>query len=345
MTQINNRIYYFDFIRFFQMFVVVYGHCLAGFKAYNQTVDVGLIDILGIVWCSPILFLFVSGAILLDPDKQISNKDIYTKYVSRILIGILLFGFLYLMYMSFINVRDFMHVENFDSFIQSFFASMHYKIFDLWRHPIIIPPFWFLYAILLLYLLLPLFRWIVKKSSQKSLLAFILVLVIIFEVFPSVNKYLLLVPAFDVSRNIKCIVWYFIGYYCHKYSTKSKLKFWIYLICCIICAVFTAFSVNSNFLILEPLSPLFILLDAIFLFLLFSYMNKDIKICYKFSKYCYGIFLVHMFFILTIFIPDWINDAFGAMVYCFVYAIFVFIISLIIVWLLRKNKFIKKYIL
>ena len=102
------------------------------------------------------LFLMISGALLLNPEKEISVKKIFTHYLRRILLALLLFGTIYAVIELAVTEGGFSP----DMLLQGFLNTLSGRS---WAH------MWYLYELAGLYLAAPLLRILIKNASRKVL--------------------------------------------------------------------------------------------------------------------------------------------------------------------------------
>lgn len=154
----NNRILYLDVLRIFATLGVIIIHAACGhwydvsYNSYEWNV-LNLWD--GLVrWAVPI-FVMLSGTTLLDPKKNISVRQIYSKYIFRIIVAFIVWSFIYAFYFSRNSISE---------FIKGFFIGpLH---------------LWFLFMICGMYMMLPILRQVVMN---EIVLKYFLFLSIIFN--------------------------------------------------------------------------------------------------------------------------------------------------------------------
>jgi len=103
-------------------------------------------------WCVPV-FVMISGALLLDPNKTEDLKTFYTKRLSRIVVPILFWSVFYQLWV--------MRSEG--STPSMVMAVRHLISGKSYYH------MWFLYMIAMLYLFTPFFRKVVAHSTRREL--------------------------------------------------------------------------------------------------------------------------------------------------------------------------------
>ncbi len=171
--------YDFSRLRILACFAVVcihtflYARLGAGVYGYAMSpADLGWDRVIenGLMWAVPV-FVMITGALLLDPSREISLRHIYTKYVSRVGGALLLFGLIFL----FIDMGMGDRPATGMGFLQG--------IGDLltghsWSH------MWYLYMLLGLYILLPFFRMVTKEATHTEIRYLIGVLFVFNSLLP-----------------------------------------------------------------------------------------------------------------------------------------------------------------
>lgn len=116
-------------------------------------------------WCVPV-FVMISGALLLDPEKSEDLITFYRKRLSRILIPILFWTLFFLGWSTFKTMHKGGDVEIFDLIKKILSGKPYFHM-------------WFLYMIISLYLFTPFFRKIVTNSNKHELLFFVAICFVI----------------------------------------------------------------------------------------------------------------------------------------------------------------------
>lgn len=129
-----------------------------------------------VCWCVPV-FVLISGYLFLNPLREISLRQMLTKYCRRILLALFLFGVPY-------ACLEMMALE------KTLRPGMLFKgIFmvlrgESWSH------LWYLYMILLLYFLTPAIRCLLKKLPLWAVYAVLLALLLGSSILPFAKKLL-----------------------------------------------------------------------------------------------------------------------------------------------------------
>lgn len=300
----NNRVIYIDLLRIVATFSVIFLHVAAGnwnnvgvgtfqwnvFNFYDSIVRFGV----------PI-FVMISGMFLLNPEKQIDYKDIYIKYIARILMVLISWSFLYALYTNITNYEVF----NKDAFMKSFIFG-HYHL-------------WYLYMLIGLYIFTPILRKIVV--DKNAIEYFLLVSFIVTFIFPIIVKVFELVDfdifikKFNLYFTFGYVAYYIGGYYFSIYDIKKKYRNIIYVLG-VLGLIFTYTLTNIISLRTEKGDSTFysyfspnVMIISLAIFVFFKYevskiqFNKGaMKLINILSENSFRIYLVHDFF--NIFILD-----------------------------------------
>ena len=107
------------------------------------------------MWAVP-CFVMVTGALLLNPEKEITYKKLYGKYILRIVLALAVFGVIF---------RCFDIVMNHEAWsVMGVLQGLgNVMIGKSWAH------LWYLYLLIGIYLLLPFYRKIAAHSSTKEI--------------------------------------------------------------------------------------------------------------------------------------------------------------------------------
>lgn len=161
-------------------------------------------------WAVPV-FLMVSGALLLSPQKRMRPHYVW-HYASRMVFVLATFGTL------------FAAIELYVDGMQLGWALLGQALVRVltaqtWDH------LWYLYALLGLYVLLPLLRRLVARASSKVLAGVIVALVAITMLVPacwSLAAGALPGPGVLVTQYLPSITYFLMGYYAHRYLRRGK---------------------------------------------------------------------------------------------------------------------------
>ena len=217
MENSNKRIIYADLLRIIATFAVIVLHVSAS-KWYDTPVKdfnwqvYNLYDSL-VRWSVPV-FVMLSGMFFLNPNKEIDFKKLFCKYILRILLAIVFWGLFY----QFSDI--------FSKFI------LHHETISLKKIVVACakipfgPPYyhlWYLYMLIGLYLLSPIYRIFSKSATEKQFQYLLILFFTLGLCLPFGKNILLHFDSrlninFEVSELVNYSGYFFAGYYFAKYS-------------------------------------------------------------------------------------------------------------------------------
>ena len=275
-------------------FAVIFAHVSAiDFLSFSLSTDwyVSLIGDSLVRWCVPV-FVMISGALFLNPNRQVSYREVLTIRIPRLLIVYVFWSVMYVLY-------DFYRTD--------------FEAFSLWhivrRSLISQIHLWFLPMLMGVYLLIPILR---KIAQNKKLMCYTLIIWIIYitgSFFQFVEPLKIakhFYPLFKTNIIIGFAGYFLLGYYLFQHTFSKKQKTWIYLFG-IVGALVTIFgtyyvSVSKG----EPNERYFsnlsiqVMAMAVALFVLIKELEPRFgKAVLKFNgfvrKDLFGIYLTHAF--------------------------------------------------
>jgi surface polysaccharide O-acyltransferase-like enzyme len=314
----------FDILRIISIIGVIIMHVTS---MYGIDVKVVSIDsfflylfLYSFSWSVPIFFM-ISGALLLS--KSETTQDFYSKRFNKILIPTLFWSAVYLSINYFVNGFGLFNLIAL--FIK---AKPYYHL-------------WFMFAIIGLYLFTPIFRIIIKNTSDKERWIMILIIFSMSIIQNYLNIYLQnTLTIFTIF--IPYIGFYFLGYelYKSKISFPSAaliIGFIIFTTLIIIFGYFsnTFFSLKGN-KFASFLSPL-VIGQAVALFILISHYRSNIINIQKISFLTYGVYLIHPIFI-KIYENLFLSNKYQ-LLHIFLATLFTIIMAFIATAILKKFRF------
>ena len=150
-----------------------------------------------LMWAVPCFFM-VSGALLLDRRREMPYKKLFTKYIGKMLLVILIFTWIYSISDMFLNGQPGFGLALLQGIYKAFTDTS-------WSH------MWYLYTLIGIYLMLPLYKKIIQGCTEKDIWYLLAVLFIFLSLFP-------LLEMFGVSFGVKIPAatiypfWFFLGY-------------------------------------------------------------------------------------------------------------------------------------
>lgn len=335
----KERLIYLDVLRVIAIFSVIIFHVIENtlntfFMDGNSAVVYNIIA--QITYYAVPLFIMISGTLFLNPEKEITIKELYSKYIKKIIIALIFFGFIY----SILEIYFSTKVISLDMFIKSL---KNLITGDLWAH------MWYIYLILGLYMLTPLLKKFTSTCTLKEY-NYLLVLLLIFTVvLVDISSIFNINIAFNILIINPYIFLFMLGDYLSRFKLNKIVEVTNYFIS-IIFIILIVFNNIYNFMS-APITytSLGTISICVSIYLICKKLIKnhnDINIFLNIGKCGFGIYLIHQFFINVIFKLlkfDFILDYpyLGLILYTFI----IFIISYITTAILRKIKVVSKYLL
>ena len=292
--KVNQRIVYFDLLRVLAAFAVILLHVASReFKTFFFSPNWNAATVYNSLsrWGVP-MFVMISGALFLNPRREITYKEILIKRIPRLLLA-------YVFWVVVYALNGFV-MKGFDGF----------TIRRLLRQVIVAPRshLWFLPMLMGVYLLIPILRKIAQDNKLMRY-ALLIWMVFVFVSFFQYAKTFELVTQFYPLFKMNIIVGYsgyfLLGYFlsCNVFSKKQRI--WIYLlgIVGLLVAIFGTFYISisigkANNRYLDRLS-LQVMATAAALFVLMKelaprYGKLTLKLVAFVRKDLFGIYLVHL---------------------------------------------------
>lgn len=292
------------------------------------------------------IFVMVSGALLLDPKKNIKIKDIFFIYIPRLVFSLLIVNVFTNLVNGIIN----------NNFSLSLFLSSIYGVF-LNTVPV---PYWYIYMMIGLYLITPILKEWIKNANVKTI-EYFLVLFIIYRILgytalnlPTVefvSKFNSIYSSFQLPLVTGYCGYYILGYYL-SIKDFSKFKNTFLLISLFLMEFLTIGlelffgKISANYVtsttVFSNVFSVNIFLISVILFILAKNTIKNYhKTLTIISNKTYGIYLFH---VLGLNLLALLNlDAEIPLLYIPLSTILVFIFSFICTFVFQKIPYINKF--
>ena len=342
----NDKICGFSYIRAIACIAVIILHTvysavlLFGNENTLQTNIISMSVVNCMMWAVP-CFLMVTGALLLSPEKKISYRKLFGKYILRVFTALIIFGMIFRIF-DIIMDKEPINILSFLKGLYEIFTGTG------WSH------IWYLYLLIGLYLLLPFYKKIVEYSGEKEIKYLLAVYIIFLSILPVLEIW-----------GIHC------GFYIHVSTIYPFYLFGGYVIykhvwcpgkgiSLILLAVGTFVIIACNAVrwqydipameILWGYSSFFVIMQAIGVFALLKsvhgsgipFMNRLLM---ELDKCSFGIYLIHMIFVRLILRYMGINPYKNGGIIAFVLLILgILLISFILTWILKKIPFLKRIV-
>ncbi len=332
--------YNYDALRILCIYLVVVIHNNVIYLINNKgTIGWGVIKIFTSLSnvSVPLLFM-LSGALLIKTDKVISIKELFVKRIKKQLIPFLIWSMIYLLLRNYLGKTPFT-IKTIISLINE---PAYYQ-------------FWFMYSLLGIYLLLPIFQiWGLFLDKQHQ--EYFLILIFLFSsLLPFISIY---VPIVKISKHLDFVIfegyilYFMLGYYLQKYHNKIKCNKYLIIGFFTVCfgTIFECIISKMN---IRPqvyhfgdyMSPGMVVFSVgifnIFLKYKINFINKY-YIAYV-SKICIGIFYSHMLFLM--FLEKIGLHGSDNIIILMLKSFIIFFISLIFSYIISKFSLIKKILL
>lgn len=336
----KNRIFYLDKLRVIAIFSVIVIHVSATmfYSTSVKTLDWQVMNFFDSLTRFAVpLFVMMSGALLLNSNKEYSIKELYRKKIFRLIIAFLFWSLIYAMYHFFIDNAS-LKVS-----IINFIEGEYHQ--------------WFIFMIIILYIMIPILKVVIK---DKKVTEYFLIISFIFTcVVPCLTYF----PA--IGDNINGIInksyinfftgytFYFIlGHYLNTYHIKTKHKNILYIVA-ILAIIFTVIGSSLISIIYEkPISILYnyffintsVVAMAIFIYAK-DYLNKKTHpFISKLSNLSFGIYLVHVLILFIFQKIGFVSTLFNPLLSIPIISIACFFISACIILIIKKFSKIADYI-
>lgn len=278
------------------------------------------------------IFFMNSGAMLLDYNKRYSTKEFYQHRVKKVIYPLVIWSLLYYLYnLKWTAFPGPMQRQR--PGVRDFFIAF------LTNH--INNTFWFLYVILFLYLVTP----IVARLTKHQMLVVAIVVLCLFDFLPyfyNLFGYQINNPYYRSLQSLLNLGYFILGYLLkvNYFSKKTENYLIIIGLVMLVCTIINAMLPQANaYLSFSPLMyslALYILVKRGALKITSSKVKNMFA---KMASVSLGIYVTHplMYHIFTKVVPvDWTSQ-----VYIWLMPIVVYIIGGVIIFYLRRIKFIK----
>ena len=238
----KKREIYSDILKIISIFLVVLIHVIATYRDKYFYTNVKYYTFLTFVdsftRIAVPMFFMITGTFMLSKKTE-KYSDFFKKRISKIFIPFFLISIIYYIY----ECNKMGNSKNIISFITLFLnGGVKYH-------------FWYMYAIIPIYLLIPYLQVLVQNLDRKKLLNLIILLFIFSNVFNTIslltNRYEHgILTAFTLPNLISYINYLFLGYYLYKYnlsnSKRNKIILFILSILCIgLMPIFDHYFING----------------------------------------------------------------------------------------------------
>ena len=246
-------------------------------------------------WAAP-LFCLISGALFLDPDRNVTIKKLYTRNIPRILTGLAFWSTVYAVNLIVLYKTDFTTA----AFIKKIVGGNYHQ--------------WYLYMIIGFYILVPVIR---KITADKDLTKYLTAVAVIFN---------FVIPFFQLNKKLDWttkatnqmfielpgyLAFFLIGYYIHKFDLKKITKILLYcggiaaLALTVVGTVTKSAESGTFFRLYTNYNSITVLVQTVFIFVLIkdicnviNFNKRSEKSIGILSKDTFGIYQMHPLIIM-----------------------------------------------
>lgn len=296
MTDVRTRDSSVDLIKAFAIIGVLVIHVTS--CVLTQT-EIGSFEwISGLFWGSLVrasvpLFLMASGAIMLNPEKKLPLKKLYLHNIARIVVAMLVWGFLYKIYH--LVAEDKLNIS------MLWYSFKRLLLFDQEFH------FYYIHMILVVYVFLPVTRHFAEKADKKLLeyaLGIWLVLAILYPTLKTFHPFTLLAgltSQWAINLTFASVGYGLLGYYLKKYPLSLQKGVFLLVVGFLLtfgATFYLSYKNNSLDELFMQGNSIGVCLLSAGIFSIASYLsfgNAATKVVASISKSSFCIYLSHMF--------------------------------------------------
>lgn len=288
----------FEYLRAIGCIAVIFIHVIySGILMYGQNLSfvetVAYRSILNcLMWAVP-CFIMVTGALLLDPEKQISYDKLFSKYIWRIIKAIVIFGVIF-------TLLECIFSNDGTGFTQWWTGLIEIFTGKTWSH------MWYLYCLVGLYLLLPFYKMVTANAGKKELEYLLLIYLFFLSLIPLL-KIWNTECGFYIHVSSIYPFWLFLGYYLNRWGTGKSTLFYSILgtvgTGLLVILTFIRWKYNlDNMEILFGYSSIFVIMQTTGIAgFFFKVGQKESSFWDKILKavdgHSFGIYLIHLIFV------------------------------------------------
>ena len=155
-----------------------------------------------LLWAVP-CFVMVSGALLLNPDRKLSIRKLFTKYISRVLVALVAASLIYTLVDAIVRGEG-LSMSLIFLWLRYLYTGERWKVL------------WYLYMLLALYLMLPIYRRTAEGMTRSEWYLLLTVLLLFQQIIPMVNRFTGISSGFYICVFSTYTFYFFVGYAIYK---------------------------------------------------------------------------------------------------------------------------------
>lgn len=346
---------YIDYLRVISMLAVVMTHiCTTAMTDFSDGIGtykgVLFLSVTNLLHFAVPVFFMISGALLLNPKKEITLGKLLKKYLLKYASVILIFCWGFALIEIVFNKHDIQLIY----FLQSFLNMLQGKT---WDH------MWYMYTLLGVMMILPILRWTAKLAEGRDITYLVVIFGIFLSVLPSLNG----IVDFNIGIQFPVISVYILhmllGYWIDTeiIHWSNKISGIIITTCCVLLVIVSYFDVMWDFesRVVGGYSSPVMIIYAASLFMLIK--NAKYKVEEKMteprariswggvidllSKYSFGVYIIHMFWINLAYklfrINPFVPNVVAMMLLLWIVVV---VLSVITTMIMKKTPVIRKFL-
>lgn len=275
------------------------------------------------------VFLMISGSLFLNPEKEVGIEKILKRYVPRIFLALFLFGVPYAVLELIAQEGSFSLVM----VIRGFFLTLSG---NTWAN------MWYLYELIGIYLCTPFIKLVVNYSRGKQFVEYGLILGFLFSsLFPFIEQIFGVHIGIVYQFSGIYLFYYVFGHYLHQYGTLDVR--WCIGMLFVLEGIIILNKVMGFGIEIQYNSPIVVVASAS-LFLIFRNLGKENTYLSARRNVCFGIYLVHPFFMNVFYKLFHITPLKTGYVGILIFWMLAFGLSLITSEIMQRIPVLKKYI-
>lgn len=351
MSTIKKRETELDILRFMATLAVILTHVCAGpIKTLNiLDIDWQILNCFkaAITWDVPV-FVMISGGMFLNPQKELSLKVLYGKYIKKLVVAFAFWSAIFQVYYTIYAIYTNSFTLNWKGVLSEYLIGPY--------------PFWYLFMLAGVYATIPFLK---KVTTDKNLTEYFLLLFLAFQIMLCYGQYLpgigstvsSVLDKIDFTFAIGFVGYFVLGYYLKAYDISKKVEYTLYALgimlvplCCYVTTKQSIVNMEYTETFSKYLMPNIIIESAaIYTFFVkrvskIKFSKRTVKIFSKLTEYGFGVYLVHALINAIIGLTGWTATTISPFVSVPLLTLIIYVISLLVTVLIRKIPFLGKNI-
>lgn len=344
----NDRKQYIDFLRAFATIGVIFIHVSAnnwyGNIGTNDWIAFSIYE--GLFKIAVPIFFMISGCLFLNSQKERSIAELFKNYIGRLIIFLIFWAIIY-------KLIQFPQNE------MTFWENLRNALIEILNGQTQ-SHLWFVYAIIGMYLLVPLLRPVMKNTSKTTVLYLLIICIVFGSLYEFFAQYGMMMWLTNNLNKIKSgfsvgyVGYFLLGAYLDRYNIEKKYRPCIYILG-ILGSAFSIGMVIFDCISTQTLNERFwsytmpgMYLASIAVFTLVRNMKvkntEVIRVVHFISNNSLGIYGVHFAIIIFLWRVGFDTFSFAGVLSVPVISLIVLLLSLMVAYLLKKIPVVGKFI-